>query len=77
MTHPPTDPDTILCVDEVAAILRASKPQVRAWTRAELLKNCTPARRNRVYRWRDVLAFCEAQAAKKKEHAACSGSSPT
>ena len=69
MTHPPTDPDTILCVDEVAAILRASKPQVRAWTRAELLKNCTPARRNRVYLWKDVLAFCEAQAAKKKEHA--------
>ena len=64
MIQVPTDPDTILCVDEVAAILRASKPQVRAWTRAGLLACCTPARRNRVYRWRDVLAFCEANAAK-------------
>ena len=69
MTHPPTDPDTILCVDEVAAILRASRPQVRAWTRAGLLACCTPVKRNRVYLWKDVLAFCEAQAGKKKEQA--------
>ena len=67
MTHPPTDPDTILGVDEVAAILRASKPQVRAWTCEGLLPACTPARRNRVYLWKNVLAFCEAQAAKGTE----------